>query len=232
MKLHSSEVKTLGDAWSRFIRRPSPRWIVGGVVLSAIARGFAGDIGWRDGAVAVGLVAAHPFAEWAIHVYLLHLKPFSFRGRKVELITAKEHRWHHERPHDLHTVLLGPKEVVALFAGVIPLVALAIAGGLALLGAGWYPQAILTAMVVGGVLVFAYEWTHFLIHTAHRPKSRLYRAVWRTHRLHHFKNEHFWHGITSTVADRVMRTNPQASDVDRSPTARTLDPNARPHRAG
>jgi hypothetical protein len=226
VKLHSSEVKTLRDAWSRFSRRPSPRWIGGGIALSLLARGAAGDLAWQDAAVAVGLVAAHPFAEWAIHVYLLHLKPFTFRGRKVELITAKEHRWHHERPHDLHTVLLGPKEVVGLFVAVIPLVASLLTGLLALAGAGWHPAAILTAMVVGGALVFAYEWTHFLIHTAYRPRTRLYRAVWRTHRLHHFKNEHFWHGITSTVADRVLRTSPQASEVPRSATARTLDPNA------
>ena len=222
VKLHSSDVKTLGDAWARFRERPSPRWIASAVALAAVARMLVGDWGWQDAVVAAGLVAAHPFAEWAIHVYLLHLKPFRFRGRTIELITAKEHRWHHERPHNLMTVLLGPKEIVGLFGAVIPLVSLPICGLLALAGGGFHPQAILTAMIVGGVLIFIYEWIHFLIHTSHRPKSRLYRAVWRTHRLHHFKNEHFWHGITSTVADRVLGTNPPVKSVERSPTARTL----------
>jgi hypothetical protein len=228
VQLHFSEVKTLPDAWHRFVRRPSPRWILGCVVVAAAARLLIGDLGWYDLALVLGLIAAHPFAEWAIHVYLLHLRPFEFRGRKVELISAKEHRWHHRNPYDLFTVLLGPKDVLALFLAVIPLVAVILCGGAALLGAGWHPAAILTAMVVGGLLVFAYEWTHFLIHTAYRPKTRLYRAVWQTHRLHHFKNEHFWHGITSTIADKVLRTNPQPSSVPRSPTARTLDVNARP----
>jgi hypothetical protein len=72
------------------------------------------------------------------------------------------------------------------------------------------------------VLIGIYEWTHFLIHTAHRPKSRFYKAIWRNHRLHHFKNEHYWHGITSTVADRVLRTSPDQKDVPRSHTARSL----------
>jgi 4-hydroxysphinganine ceramide fatty acyl 2-hydroxylase len=40
--------------------------------------------------------------------------------------------------------------------------------------------------------------------------------------LHHFKNEHYWHGITNTVADHVLRTAPDQSDVPRSRTARTL----------
>jgi hypothetical protein len=226
VRLHSSDVKTLGEAWRRFVRQPSPRWIAGGIVLAGAARLAVGDFGWVDLAVAAGLVAVNPFAEWAIHVYLLHLRPFEFRGRKVELITAKEHRSHHEHPHNLNTVLLGPKEVVGLYVAVIPIVSLALCGAGALLGAGWHPAAVLTALVVGGALVFVYEWTHFLIHTAYRPRTALYRAVWRTHRLHHFKNEHFWHGITSTIADRVLRTNPDPKAVERSATARTLDPNA------
>jgi hypothetical protein len=66
--------------------------------------------------------------------------------------------------------------------------------------------------------------THFLIHTAYRPRSPYYRAIWRNHRLHHFKNEHFWHGITNNISDRVLGTNPDQRSVPRSLTARTLDP--------
>ena len=58
----------------------------------------------------------------------------------------------------------------------------------------------------------------------HPPRSRYYRAVWRNHRLHHFKNEHYWHGITNNVSDRVLGTNPDQRSVQRSATARTLDP--------
>ena len=223
MSLHSAEVKTLGHAWREFRARPSGRWIAAGVALFVLARLALGDFDWRDAAVAAGIVAVYPFGEWAIHVYLLHLPPFRMRGREVELITSKEHRWHHERPHNLDTVLLGPKEVIGLFAVAIPLVAGAIAAVVALLAPGGFPwQAVITATAAGGALVFVYEWTHFLIHTSHRPRTRAYRAVWRTHRLHHFKNEHYWHGITSTVADRVLGTSPDHREVERSATARTL----------
>ena len=223
MSLHSGEVKTLRHAWRAFWERPSPRWLAAGAVLYAAARIVVGDFDWRDAAVAAGLVAVYPFGEWAIHVYLLHLPPFRFRGREVELITAREHRWHHERPHNLDTVLLGPKEVIGLLAFMVPLVAAAIAGMIALAAPGGFPwRAILSAGAVGGALVWLYEWTHFLIHTSHRPRGRVYRAVWQTHRLHHFKNEHYWHGITSTVADRAFGTHPDHREVERSPTARTL----------
>jgi len=76
--------------------------------------------------------------------------------------------------------------------------------------------------LTGYALVFAYEWTHFLIHTAYRPRTRYYRSIWHGHRLHHFKNEHYWHGITNTISDTVLRTNPDQKDVRKSGTARAL----------
>jgi hypothetical protein len=104
-------------------------------------------------------------------------------------------------------------------------VVLVLAGAVALLATGEVPWAPLaSALVTGYVLVFAYEWTHFLIHTAYRPRSEVYRSIWRNHRLHHFKNENYWHGVTQNVSDRVLGTNPDHRDVRRSKTARTLDP--------
>ena len=78
-----------------------------------------------------------------------------------------------------------------------------------------------TAIVLP-LLIGAYEWIHFLIDTSHRPRSRYYRAIWRNHRLHHFKNEHYWHGITNTISDTVLRTNPDQSTIAKSGTARAL----------
>jgi hypothetical protein len=84
--------------------------------------------------------------------------------------------------------------------------------------------ALLSAGIAGCCMVFIYEWTHFLIHTAYRPRSAAYMRIWRNHRLHHFKNEHFWHGITNNLSDRVLGTNPDQRDVPKSETARTLAP--------
>ena len=159
------------------------------------------------------MLAVYPFGEWAIHVYLLHMPPFEFRGRSVYLTTARSHWAHHREPRDLDMILLAPAEALALMGLAVP-VAVGLGVGLvALLGAGVAWGAALTAILVGQVLVGLYEWTHFLIHTAHRPRTRLYRAVWQTHRLHHFKNEHYWHGVTSTVADRVLGTFPDHREV-------------------
>ena len=98
--------------------------------------------------------------------------------------------------------------IVTLIAGPVPL------------------GAMISAAIAGYCMVFVYEWTHFLIHTAYVPRTRAYKTIWRNHRLHHFKNEHFWHGITNNLSDRVLGTNPDQRDVPKS--EHRADPGSRP----
>jgi sterol desaturase/sphingolipid hydroxylase (fatty acid hydroxylase superfamily) len=220
------DVKTLGHAWREFRAKRSPKVLAAGIVLAAAARIAYGGFSWRDLVAVAGIATIYPFGEWAIHVYFLHMPPFELRGRQVYLPTSKAHWEHHQQPADLGMILLAPQEAAALLGAVVPLTV-----GLSALAVWPLPGpepwgALLTGLLTGYLLVGLYEWTHFLIHTAHRPRTRLYRAVWQTHRLHHFKNEHYWHGVTNTIADRVLGTSPDHREVERSRTARTLDVNA------
>jgi hypothetical protein len=222
---YGRDVKTLGHAWGEFRAKRSPKLILLGIAVTAAVRVAAGgSASWRDAVAVAAMLVIYPFGEWAIHVYLLHLKPFAFRGERVELATARAHREHHEQPNDLFMILLAPSEAVALMFLAVPLVPALAGVVIALAGAGVPYGALLTAVLAGQVLVAIYEWTHFLIHTAYRPRSRYYRSIWRNHRLHHFKNEHFWHGITNTVADHALGTLKDQREVRRSETARTLVP--------
>ncbi len=87
---------------------------------------------------------------------------------------------------------------------------------------GGQAQAAASAILVSFAILTAYEWTHFLIHAPYRPRGRWFKAVWRNHRLHHYKNERYWFGVTSTIGDRVIGTLPDGRSVPRSPTARSL----------
>ena len=221
---YGPEVRTLREARREFLRKRSP-WVIGTAILALIAARIAlGDPSWRDGVAAVAMLALYPFGEWAIHVYLLHMRPFRLRGRVVDPPAARSHREHHERPNDLGLILLEPKELAQLLLLAVP-VELGLGALVVGLAAGPVPLgALISGALAAYVAIGVYEWTHFLIHTAYRPRSRYYRSVWRNHRLHHFKNEHFWHGITNTLSDRALGTFPDQRSVPRSPTARTLDP--------
>ena len=83
------------------------------------------------------------------------------------------------------------------------------------------PQAV-SGIAIYFTLVLNYEWIHFLIHTSYPPWSRFYRRLWRNHRLHHFKNEKYWYGVTMLSGDRLLDTQPVASDTPRSETCLTL----------
>ena len=209
------DVKTLDHAWREFRANRSPKIILFAILAALALRLVLGDFTYWDAVALVAMIAVYPFGEWAIHVYLLHAKPFRFRGRRVELPSSAAHREHHERPNYLGLILLAPLEAAALLLLAVPAV-------LAIFSLVLPLPALVTAAFTGYVLIGVYEWTHFLIHTAYRPRSATYKAIWRNHRLHHFKNEHYWHGITNTVADHVLRTAPDQKDVPRSRTARTL----------
>jgi hypothetical protein len=212
---------SLLDCTRVFARQPSPPYLFGAVALALAARVVQGYFSWRDLVMVVGLIALTPFVEWAIHVYLLHARPFTLLGRKVEILSAREHRAHHEAPAVLEGVLL-PVYAVLIFLVAIAAVNWALSFPIHLVLGGPRLAYATTGVLTSFAILAAYEWTHFLIHTPHRARSRYYKAIWRNHRLHHYKNERYWFGVTSTVGDRVIGTLPDQRSVERSATARSL----------
>jgi sterol desaturase/sphingolipid hydroxylase (fatty acid hydroxylase superfamily) len=216
-----SKVVALRDCARAFWRQPSPPYLFGAVALALGLRIVQGAWSWRDLAMVAGLIAVTPFVEWLIHVYMLHAPPFTMFGKRVEMLTAREHRSHHEAPGVLNGVLL-PVYGVLVFLPMIALVDWGLSFPISLVLGGPRLAYATTGVLVSFAILAGYEWTHFLIHTPYRPKRRYFKAVWRNHRLHHFKNERYWFGVTSTVGDRVIGTMPDQSSVPKSATARTL----------
>ena len=201
----------LGDAAREFARHPTP-WLLGAaLVVTIVWRARLGALGTGDALVVAGYLAAFPFIEWVIHTSLLHWRPLRLGRVTIDPLVARKHREHHADPQDVELIFI-PLPALAAAAGVIAAVALLVPSRS--LGATFA----VTAVALGCV----YEWTHFLVHTDYRPKTALYRATWRHHRLHHYKNERYWFTVTTaSTADRVLGTQPDPGDVPTSPTATT-----------
>ena len=203
---------SLTEARRTFFRYPTPRILAPVTAAAVVARVALGRFGWADLIIPAVILGLEPFTEWTIHVFLLHFRPRTIAGRRVDPLVARKHRAHHRAPKDL------PLVFVPLPVLIIVLTVAAVA----------YPLAMrnvrhgLTAIATSYAMLFTYEWIHFLIHTSYRPKTRWYRYVWRAHRLHHYKNEHYWFGVTVHMADHVLRTFPAKEDVETSPTAQNL----------
>ncbi len=216
------ELKELWPAYREFMRHFSGWAVACAIALVLVVRVALGSFSWADLMGPVILVAAQPFVEWFIHRYLLHLKPFTLFGRTFDLYTAKAHRRHHKDPSSLDRTLLHSSEVTASMA-LIAVTAAPLFGGLAawISGQAFWPLYT-TALLFSYIGLYRYEWSHFLIHTPYIPKTRFFRSIWRSHRLHHFKHEDYWMGVTSNFGDRVLGTFPDQKQVKKSPTARTL----------
>ncbi len=219
----SDELRTRREVASTYFSAGSPRILVA-VALGLVAwRLSLGRWGWGDGLMVLSTLALTGTVEWVIHRFLLHAPEESFRMRRLK--TGIGHHKHHLDPTDLGWILLHPIDAavfLAMFSGFtaawsVPLLSVV---GLPIL------PGFASAFTLAAVSLAHYEWVHLLVHTRYRPSSRYYSRLSRNHRLHHYRNEHYWLGVTSNSGDRILRTLPaDKTDVPLSSTARTLTKN-------
>lgn len=199
-----------------FFQHASPRVLAALVIATVGVRCLLGSWSLWDLAIAAGLVLVWPLQEWLIHVFILHFQPLTLFGRKLDFKVPRLHREHHRDPWRLDLIFV-PIHVFAF----VPL----LVGGVALFGISQAPL-VATGVAVYFVLSLHYEWVHFMIHTRYRPRIAYYQRLARNHLLHHFRNEHYWYGVTMLQADGWLRTAPDPNAVPKSPTCLTLAPQA------
>ena len=216
----SDGLRTKRQVLTAYVSNRSPQILLTGVALIVLVRLVVADWSWAD-LLVVGLTAllVGP-VEWVLHLYLLHAPEESFRMQTLK--TGTGHREHHLDPHDIGWILLAGADaltfqiMIALWTATWSLPVLWLTDSALL-------APYLTALAAAYISLAHYEWVHLLVHTRYRPKTRYYRRLAANHRLHHYRNERYWLGVTSNLGDRVLRTYPKhKSDVPLSDTARTL----------
>jgi hypothetical protein len=204
---------SLGDAWREFWKHPSP-WMIGANLAVALtARIIVGDWQFTDAIAPLVMIALFPFFEWIIHVFILYWRVKHLGRLTIDPLLAREHRAYHMDPRNVPLIFSPWKALlwVLPMAVAIPLLA--------------FPRPAIGLTYLGflSMLGIGDEWSHYLIHSDYKPKTAFYRAVWRDHRQHHYKNEHYWFTVISSgTADRVLGTYPDAGAVATSPTAKNL----------
>ncbi|HVH97810.1 MAG TPA: sterol desaturase family protein [Enhygromyxa sp.] len=212
-------VRSHHQALAVFMSYPSPRILAAQLVVLIRIRmhmlaavGLASVTGWELLIPIAIVLVLWPVQEWLVHKFVLHLRPRELWGRRFDPHFAKKHRDHHADPSYLPDVFLPARVIVPLIPPTL---------------AFWWlvmptPELALTAMIAYVGAALHYEWVHYLSHTSVTPRTGWFRRVRRNHRYHHFKNERYWHGFTVPLVDTVLGSNPKASEVETSATARTL----------
>jgi hypothetical protein len=209
-----SKIKTLREATQVFFSRRGPRLLAKNVAATWAVRACLGPPSITEVPVVASIAAWWPFQEWLAHKYLLHFVPREKKdGSRVDLMVARIHRAHHRDPNDFDLTLL-PVQVVRAGIPASYVVALATSFG--------SPRRAASGAATWATMMLLYEWTHFLVHTGYRPKTKFFRRVRRNHRHHHYHNESYWLSFTWPDVDRWLHTEPEAKSVPHSDTARNL----------
>lgn len=219
--LRSTELKTKRDIATTFFKASSPRIIVIAASVAVTARLFLGQWSYGDVITVAGTLSLTGPVEWIIHLYLLHAPVDSFVTRRLG--SGISHRKHHLDPPDIRWILLNGTDA-AVFVAMLAVFTAAWSLPLLWLTGSAVALPYLTALAAAYLGLVNYEWTHLMAHSRYQPRTRLYARLARNHRLHHYRNERYWLGVTSNMGDRILRTLPRSkTDVPLSDTARTLE---------
>ncbi|MGB1544615.1 MAG: sterol desaturase family protein [Spongiibacter marinus] len=203
---------TASDFFKAFYGHMSP------IILTALALGFTGfrvylgNWSYADLIAPLCILAFWPIQEWLIHAYILHSKPRKIFGKTIDLSVGRSHRAHHVNPSDLSDITIN-KEV---FPTVVPvLIALAYL---------LLPSVELAtgALAMFFTLALHYEFCHFMGHTTWCMPVNYYRRRQRMHRLHHYRDEKLWWGVSTGLGDLLLGTAPDLKAVDKSPTVHNV----------
>lgn len=130
------------------------------------------------------------FFEYIAHRYLFHLR---FNHPAVQRMVYLFHGNHHEFPRDKSRLLMPPIPSILLSSSIFVL----LYAVMRLNAVAFFPGFILGYLIYGGM--------HYAIHAMAPPFPWL-KPLWRNHTLHHYKNEHFGFGVSSTLWDHVFGT--------------------------
>ena len=193
-------VRTKNDALRVFIRQPSPQILTAAFAAALSFRARDRRFGGRDIALIGTVIAAQGTHEWLIHRFILHAPRRTLGG--LVLDPGAGHREHHEDPDVLDDALLKAPDAASFVAMIGAYIALLLFPGRRVLAS----RHVLSAATTAYAALLAYEWTHYLDHTAVPLRSTRAQRLRAHHRRHHFVDERRWLGITATSGDRLFRT--------------------------
>ncbi len=124
---------------------------------------------------------------------------------------AQSHRDHHMNPEDYANSFMTAR-VVSQSAVIVALFWFAL----------WPISLAATGFAFYMIMALHYEWCHFCAHIPLKPKTSLYKMLKKHHLLHHYKNENYWFGVSAVEGDVLLGTCPEAEDVDKSDSCKTL----------
>lgn len=176
----------------------------------------AGIVIFALGVVPFSLVAALIGAavffvsEYTTHRFLFHAQPSA-----MQWLRNLQHRLHYDHHID-------PPKLELLFLPLWFVIPTALAYYGVFLAITRNPALALSLTFGSICALLYYEWVHYVAHIPFNPVTPLGRYVKKYHLWHHFKNEHYWYGVTNPTMDFAGATYRDVDAVERSTTVREI----------
>lgn len=164
----------------------------------------------QGGPYVLGGLLLFPILEYVVHRWVLHAPPLG-NGWFYRL----QRRAHYDHHRD-------PDRIELLFTPLFLYVPLVVTYWL-LFYAVSHRVSVALALLFGTLLGYLhYEWVHYVAHMPGTPHMPWGPWLKRYHLWHHFKNEHYWFGVTSPLVDMLLGTYRRVDQVEKSKTSRQL----------
>lgn len=137
------------------------------------------------------------WVEYNVHRYLFHIPTTTPVRKRFQYIM---HGVHHEYPKDKERLAMPP--LLSITISTVLLIVLR----LVLLD---YSFSFLAGFLVGYA---AYLSVHYIIH-AYSPPKNFFKALWRNHVMHHYKDGEIAFGVTTPFWDYVYGTHKRLASV-------------------
>jgi 4-hydroxysphinganine ceramide fatty acyl 2-hydroxylase len=165
------------------------------------------EFNWIAAAIGAAIFLS---SEYTTHRFLFHARP-----QKADWLLRLQHRLHYDHHID-------PQKLELLFLPlwfIIPVAVLYFGLYLALTR-----NAVLSLSLTFGSIVALtfYEWVHYVAHTSFTPVTPFGKYMKKYHLWHHFKNEHYWFGVTNPSTDYLGGSYKEHDSVPRSTTVREI----------
>lgn len=189
--------KTFSQALLVTMRHSGPFMMFIFLVIALFFRLYLGEFTWFDVLFPLISIYSLGFIEWALHYYIWHENPLPIIGKTLKTPLSRMHRLHHDYPDDLNTLFFGWKAVVVATTFIWGMSAIIFEN----------IEFMLTIIFSFSLVLFLHEYAHFVAHTNVNPKSLWLKKIITNHRLHHFKDETKWMGVSSTIPDKLFGTD-------------------------
>jgi sterol desaturase/sphingolipid hydroxylase (fatty acid hydroxylase superfamily) len=140
------------------------------------------------------------WVEYQVHRHVFHLSTYTTWRKNFQYVV---HGVHHHYPKDKDRLAMPPLLSITIATVLLIILKLVL---------GDYVFAFLPGFLVGYA---SYLLIHYMVH-AYAPPKNVFKALWKNHSVHHYKDCDLLFGVSSPLWDYIYGTIPKPKNASKN----------------